>query len=113
MPCLTRVLLLLLFAPSINVYALDPTEIFSLNQNSVGFVYSGGSQGSGVVIDNNEVVTNCHVISNYSTDGVKFNYQGKAFRAILMRGNQSLDLCVLNVAGLSAPPVKIREAAGF
>lgn len=41
---------------------LAPTDIFAMNQNSVVIVKGGtDSQGSGVVISSDEVITNCHV----------------------------------------------------
>jgi hypothetical protein len=61
--------------------------------------------GSGVVIDRNAVITNCHVVRR----GVNINVKlGNAVRsADVQVSDEELDLCRLNVSGLDAPAVTI------
>jgi hypothetical protein len=61
--------------------------------------------GSGVVIDRDTVITNCHVIRR----GVNINVKlGDAVRtADIQVSDEELDLCRLNVSGLGAPAVAI------
>ncbi len=59
--------------------------------------------GSGVVIDRDAVITNCHVVRR----GVNVNVKlGNAVRsADVQVSDEELDLCRLNVSGLDAPAV--------
>jgi hypothetical protein len=61
--------------------------------------------GSGVVVDRDAVITNCHVIRR----GVNINVKlGDAVRtADIQVADEELDLCRLNVSGLGAPAVAI------
>jgi hypothetical protein len=61
--------------------------------------------GSGVVIDRDAVITNCHVLRR----GVNINVKlGNAVRtADVQVSDEELDLCRLNVSGLAAPAVAI------
>jgi hypothetical protein len=61
--------------------------------------------GSGVVIDRDAVITNCHVLRRGANISVKL---GNAVRtADVQVSDEELDLCRLNVAGLDAPAVAI------
>jgi hypothetical protein len=64
--------------------------------------------GSGVVIDRDAVITNCHVIRR----GVNVNVKlGDAVRiADVQVADEELDLCRLSVSGLGAPAVAIGTA---
>ncbi len=61
--------------------------------------------GSGVVIERDEVITNCHVVAR----GVSINVKlGSAVRsADVQVSDEELDLCRLRVSGLGAPAVAI------
>ena len=66
-------------------------------------------QGSGVVVGKNEVVTNCHVVSNARTIAVRqaADVRGREtyrMEAELVARNEQRDLCLLSVKELSAPP---------
>ncbi len=66
-------------------------------------------QGSGVVVGKNEVVTNCHVVSNARTIAVRqaADVRGREtyrMNAELVARNEQRDLCLLSVKELSAPP---------
>jgi hypothetical protein len=59
--------------------------------------------GSGVVLPNGSVATNCHVLK----DGTQYRvrYLGSDYRAKLHKSDRSHDVCSLTVPGLQAPPV--------
>lgn len=59
------------------------------------------SQGSGVVIDNGVVITNCHVVRNGTQINVKVGNNDASARVDV--ADEELDLCRLSVAGLAAP----------
>ena len=66
-------------------------------------------QGSGVVVGKNEVVTNCHVVSNARTIAVRqaVDVRGREtylMEAELVARNEQRDLCLLSVKELSVPP---------
>ncbi len=66
-------------------------------------------QGSGVVVGKNEVVTNCHVVSNARTIAVRqaADVRGREtyrMKAELVARNEQRDLCFLSVKELSVPP---------
>jgi hypothetical protein len=67
--------------------------------------------GSGVVIDRDTVVTNCHVVRR----GVNINVKlGNAVRsADVQVSDEELDLCRLSVSGLGAPAVAIGTVGGL
>ena len=61
--------------------------------------------GSGVVLPDGDVVTNCHVIKNASQLKVRSN--NKKFPAVLQYSDLVRDVCSLRVVGLSAPAVVV------
>lgn len=61
--------------------------------------------GSGVVIENGVVLTNCHVAQRGSTLTVKFGE--KSMPATIQLADEAFDLCRLDVPDLSAPTVAI------
>ena len=67
------------------------------------------SQGSGVVVGDYEVVTNCHVLNGAAQPGVRQAADwsgGETYRmtASLIASNQERDLCLLFVEELPVPP---------
>jgi len=64
--------------------------------------------GSGVVIANGLVVSNCHVFTEDGTESASVFYRNKRFPAKLRYADPDHDLCSLAVPGLGAPPVKMR-----
>lgn len=61
--------------------------------------------GSAVVIDADQVVTNCHVVTDARDVAVMIN--GVAHAATAIKPDWYHDLCILNVAGLEAPVARI------
>lgn len=59
--------------------------------------------GSGVMLPNHDVATNCHVVK----DGTQYRvrYRDKDYPASLDKSDWDRDVCSLNVPGLPAPPV--------
>jgi serine protease Do len=92
---------------------LTPELLFQRNSQSVVVVggLNGSSteilQGSGVVIDDERVITNCHVAKSAATTVIKL--AGKRYPATLLRfdDNPAHDLCLLEVAGLHAPAIPL------
>ena len=63
------------------------------------------SMGSGVVLPDGDVVTNCHVVKGFSR--LKVRIADKEHPATLRYSDWDRDVCSLSVAGLSAPAVVI------
>ena len=63
------------------------------------------SQGSGVVIDQGTLITNCHVTED-ATD-IEVRIGGESYAARVNVADHEFDLCRLSVPGLSAPAVQI------
>jgi S1-C subfamily serine protease len=61
--------------------------------------------GSGVVVGNGQVVTNCHVATAGGTLAVKVG--GEQFSASVEVADEEYDLCRLSVSGLAAPAVPL------
>lgn len=103
-------LVLILSAPA--VQAITPQELFAKAAPSIFFVYGVDtdekrrSQGSGVVIAPQRVVTNCHVIQ-----GANFVYLRKEnviyVAKRLEHSDAGRDLCQLEVPNLNAPAVEL------
>ncbi len=93
-----------------NVSAMEPDKLFDKVSRSVVLVLNfgeGGLQmtGSGVVIDNQRVITNCHVLRQAKTVDIKLG-NGR-FGAQLLTPDPDRDLCLLSVKDLPAPAVEI------
>lgn len=90
---------------------LSPRELFQRVAPSLVVVLTfddkdeAVSQGSGVVLANNVVATNCHVVEK-AAKAVAL-YGGVAFGANRMIGNSTFDYCVLMMTDLPAPPVQM------
>ena len=91
-------------------------QVYKKNIGSVVFVSTeaGGPRGSGVVVGDNEVVTNCHVVDDGSPIFVQQPEEGetprpKEFPARIV-ASSARDLCLLKAEGLSAPAVEIGES---
>jgi serine protease Do len=91
--------------------AMSSEDLFALLAPSTALVLATNkatgrySQGSGVVIDQGTLVTNCHV-TNDATD-IEVRIGGETYSARVDVADREFDLCRLTVAGLSAPAVKI------
>jgi serine protease Do len=61
--------------------------------------------GSAVVIAKNEVITNCHVVTNASDVSIVVN--GEPHKATAIKADWHHDLCMLTVDNLDVPAVKL------
>lgn len=103
----------LLFATS--ALAEDTAQVFERVRGAVVTIEARDergepeSQGSGVVIAPEQVVTNCHVIDD--ADTLQATWLGKPLKASLLRRDAPRDLCLLGVPGLQASPAPLRLRA--
>ena len=89
-------------------------EVYKKNIGSVVYVSTeAGGQGSGVIIGDNEVVTNCHVVDEGGPIIIGLPGEGESaplkFSARIVASSLG-DLCLLKTEGLSAPAVEIGES---
>lgn len=71
----------------------------------VGLANGGYGVGSGVVVDKDQVVTNCHVVANAVSISVTSN--GESYLASAIKPDWHHDVCIIKVEGLNAPVAKI------
>lgn len=89
--------------------------LFALLAPSTGLVTASSSGrnaktiGSGVVIGDASLITNCHVVDGHDTIRVKIG--GQSYDARPDVADEEFDLCRLTVPGLRAPAVRIGETA--
>jgi len=107
-------LLLLPFALSLAAapaHALTPEELFARISPSVWFVYGADSsdrrltQGSGVVIGPQRMITNCHVLRSSATVFVRKD--NVIYIAKVEHRDAKRDLCQLQIANFTAPAVAL------
>ena len=79
--------------------SLTSEQIYTQASGSVVEVTVPDSQGSGVVVAPEIVLTNCHVTKQ---GNIAINYRKKKYAAVVVAGNDDLDYCILKVAGLPA-----------
>lgn len=118
MAALRSGLLFISVLASLPAAAITPQELFSKLAPSIYFVYGVDtdekrrSQGSGVVVAPQRVVTNCHVIQ-----GANFVYLRKENVIYVAKrvehADAGRDLCQLEVPNLNAPPVELGAAKGL
>ncbi len=87
-------------------------ELFGLSKSMVQvFVtFKGGvtGSGSGIVIKDNHVVTNCHVFAD--SDGVNVVKFYETYSPIAVYADWKNDLCILKFDNLPLKPVKLRSS---
>lgn len=94
-----------------NATPLNPKEIYTRAARSVVVVVAfnegdgGMSQGSGVVIGNGVIATNCHVIAR--ADDAVVLFKGEPYQVSSLRGNADIDYCIVYAPSLNAKPAKI------
>lgn len=94
---------------------LSPVEIFQRVSPSVFVVEALGGNGesldlgSGVAINPNLLITNCHVIQNGSS--LRISRDGKKWPATLVEALPNHDLCGLRPAQLHLMPVSVRPSS--
>jgi len=90
--------------------AKTAAEVFESVSNSVVVVHGLDAkgepvvQGSGVILPDGAVVTNCHVVEKSNRFEVK--HQGRSYPASLKHADHDRDVCSLSVAGLKAPAAR-------
>ncbi len=104
-----RLVLLVLLVAIPSPAGASPEAVYSAAAPSV-VVVRGLDQknvllqlGSGVVIEKERVVTNCHVAKG--TASIQIEHKGRKYNAALQYSDYGRDLCQLLVAGLDAPPI--------
>jgi serine protease Do len=93
-------------SPKINAALPKPEFLLAMSQ-SVAKVHVEDKNGqlgigSGVVVANNHVATNCHVIAN--ARGIAVNKLGNSYAPIAMKANWHQDLCILIFDNLPLKP---------
>lgn len=112
----TRALLVALLAHPAWAMALTPSEIFRRAAPSVVVVLAVDSSeqtktlGSGVVVAQDRVVTNCHVTDEGPVVYVVRDGQRTQARVVERAADE--DLCLLQVATGDAPVARLRRSAG-
>lgn len=107
---------LLAMAP-LAAFALTPNQVFEKVKDSILVVKAQDdqgkhkAQGSGVMLPNGKVVTNCHVLKNRARFQVGRSEQFVS--VTLYAEDLDKDLCLLEVKGLSAKPVELGKAAAL
>lgn len=109
-----RFLLVLLASTPALVFAKTPEEVFEIASKSVVAIKVLGDAnkvtmiGSGVVVAEYEVLTNCHVVEKGRFLLVR--HQGLDHAAILTSRLSRHDLCLLSVSDLAGQPVELGAA---
>jgi hypothetical protein len=103
--------LYLLFSWPLPGHALQPDEVFQKASPSIVLILARNpdkdteSQGSGVVIASEQVITNCHILKRMKTITIK--WQQSEYEASLEFPDIKRDLCQLKVPRLEAPAAKL------
>ena len=109
-------LFFILFVP-VTLFASTASEVFDLASEStvvvLGYDRSGEatSLGSGVVLPDGTIATNCHVIEDSSKVSVR--YKQKIYPAKIKYSDQDRDICSLEAEGFKAPAVKLGSTMGL
>jgi S1-C subfamily serine protease len=94
--------------------AVTPEEVFNRASRSVVMVYAADTAGrivgraSGVYVDQDLLVTNCHVIARGKTFQVGHRQKRSPGRLVAFDADK--DLCVLHAPGLDVTPARIGDA---
>lgn len=67
--------------------------------------------GSGVTVEKEKVITNCHVAEAQPHIQLQVEYQSATYSADLIGHLEAYDLCLLRVGNLNAPPASIKRAS--
>lgn len=79
-----------------NAYALSGPEVYRMAKHVTAKIVTNHSQGSGVVIASNLIVTNCHVVGSYTS--VQVEVLGHAYPANVIEENRKQDVCTLEIS---------------
>ncbi|MGO4810251.1 S1C family serine protease [Cupriavidus sp. 2MCAB6] len=103
------------FLSAASCLAMDAGELYEKRSPSIWLVsvYNAQGQriklGSSVVIGQEELVTNCHVLAQGKAISIK--HENTLHEARLVHADVERDLCILRAKGLVAPAVKIAPAS--
>ncbi len=106
-----RFLTLLFFIPQL-VFAMASSEVTFAVSPSIVKVHvldskGGHGVGSGIVVAEDQVATNCHVIAN--SQGVQIAKYGERFAPVSMKADWRHDLCILQFKFLNIKPVVLGD----
>lgn len=108
-------LFFLLLMPSLLYAQPNMAQLLSLNlsmvQVSVDLASGSTGTGSGVVIDEQHVATNCHVLAN--ARGVSVAKYGGGHQPIALKADWKHDLCLLKFTKLPFPAVSMKDSASL
>jgi serine protease Do len=94
-----------------------PEQIYERVSPSVATLYAADAarrivgRGSGVFLDPELLVTNCHVIARGTRFEVRYMRKQASARLVAYDGER--DLCVLHVRGLDGAPARVGEVEGL
>lgn len=111
-----KLLLISLLINASNVFAQPNIgELLKLHESivqiSVELENGNVGTGTGVVISNEYVVTNCHVLANGK--GANVAKYGDGYKPIALKADWKHDLCALKFDGLPFKPVPMRDSASL
>ena len=107
-----RLVFIFTFLFSLPTFAFPTDEVtFGITPAivKVHVVDKTGNQGvgSGIVVAENQVATNCHVVAN--AQGVQIGKSGDAFSPTSMKADWRHDLCILQFQFLDVKPVALGD----
>ena len=91
--------------------ALPATEVFEVAaESSVVIIVDEGKrgkqvQGSGVVVAESVVATNCHLFADHQDHAIAVLFSGRQYPATILESRRAVDICVLSV-----PAIRTRVA---
>ena len=105
----------LLMGMALSAHALTPAEVFEQVKDSVVVIRSFDvkgkkeSMGSGVLLPNGNIATNCHVVE----DGVRFEAgsRNQFVPATVIAGDTDKDICLLQAPAIKGKPARLGRAA--
>ena len=102
-----------LLALTNNSYAAPPTELVYRLKASITKIHSvnakgGRSTGTGVVIAENKVVTNCHVLVD--SVGMSIGSMGENFQPIGIQADWKHDVCIMSFMYLPLKPAVLGDS---
>lgn len=101
--------------PTLTLAQPDMAQLLKLNlsmvQVSVDLPNGSTGTGSGVVVDEQYVATNCHVLANGR--GVSVAKYGAGHQPIALKADWKHDLCLLKFSKLPFPAVSLKDSAGL
>lgn len=108
-------LLLLLAFPAVALAQPDTAQLLDLFNSivhvTVDLPNGDTGSGSGVVITDQYVATDCHVLAN--ARGVNIAKYGEGYQPIALKADWKHDLCLLKFDKLAFKPVSMRDSASL